>query len=476
MPRKPVIIALLVAIAIVLASIWLLRPPSASPSEGQQPVLDVDAASIVSMELIGGQGDRGRVERTPIGWQHVGQGGMPWAVSDGRARAAARVLADLQGRPVENAQDLPPVAATLSIRDARGRTLALGLREPLLGGRRVVDRVAADASVQRFAVDEPLYEAFIETGMAAWRDPGLLGALPGRAARLELSRGTSRLELARVDGRWSLRSPLATRASEPAVDALITALARLRVERFDQPAPPLVGADDPVTITLEADTVVPSQDRQQPDRVIERLVLTLHGAADTGGRLTLVGVSRQREPRAAGAQPQELGSTYVALDLEPLERVALEPRGYVARTALDGDASLIAGFTLNGRAYERTADGWAENGVELAADRAAALDALATVLTQSPMTGVELTDQPQPLGRSSAPVSIEARTITGDVIGPAEGLALLVIETPQGASGVLIVGDGVTREYTDEQTLAVARAALVLAMEAAAASETPGEG
>ena len=462
MPKKPVIIALSAAIIIVVASMWLLRTPSASATTGPQPVLDADAASIVAFETKDRDGGSARVERTLLGWQFVGEGGPPWAVQDVRARGAARILADLEGRPIEDPGDLSPVATTLTITDARGRKMSLGLREPVIGGRRVVDRVDAEGAMQRFSIELPLYEMFVQTDLAAWRDEGLLGALPGRPARIELSRGPSRLELARVEGRWSLRAPVATRASTDAVDGLLQAIARLRVERFNQPAPPVLDASEPVTITIEADTSTPGDDPARPVRATERVILTLHGPADTGGRLTLVGVTREREERRTDASTQALGTTYVALDLEPLQQVTLEPRGFVATTAIEGDASLVAGLRLNDRDYTRTADGWAENDQALPADRAAALDAIATMLASTAMTGVELTESPQPLGRPSRPVTVRATTISGDPLGPASGLTLVVVEASGGAAGALITGGGVTREYLDAQSLAASRAALVL--------------
>ncbi|OAB60371.1 hypothetical protein AY599_15125 [Leptolyngbya valderiana BDU 20041] len=461
MSTKPVIIALSAAIAIVVASTWLLRPPSASTALQPQSVLDVDAASIVSFETRGAAGKGARIERVLTGWQLVSPDGPPWAVEDGRARAAARILADLQGRPVDEPQSAP-VAMTLTIEDARGRTMSLGLREPVVGGQRIVDRIDVDGVLQRFAIDEPLYEAFVETGLPAWRNAGLLGALPGRPARLELARGSSRLELARVDGQWSLRAPVATRANEQGIESLLQAIARLWVERFDEPAPPAVQAQDPVTITIEADRSEPGDDPTRPVRITERLTLTLHGPADTGGRLTLVGVSREQAFRTAGAAVEYLGATHVAVDLEPLQNVTLEPRGYVAPTALDGDASMIARLTLDERTYERTASGWSEQGRDLAVERAAALDALAALLTTTTMTGVELTDAPTPTGSASRPVTITAATIAGEPLTPPGGLVLRVVQTPSGASGALVIGDGVTREYTDAASTATARAAMVL--------------
>lgn len=461
-PTKPVILALCAAIAIVVASIWLLRPASTTSPAGPQRVLDLEAASVTAMELAGGV-NPARIERTSIGWRLERADAPAWAIQEGRARAAARILADLEGRPVADDADLRPIAATLTIEDARGRSMSLGLREPVIGGRRVLDRIDAQGSLERFAIDQPLYEMFVQTGMTAWREEGVLGALPGRPARLELARGASRLELARVDGTWSLRSPVATRASQDAVDRLLAAIARLRVERFDEPAPPLLDASEPVTITVEADVTLPGQG--QPVRLTERLVLTLLGAADTGGRLTLVGVTREQATRGAGASLLNLGTTYVAIDLAPLQAVTLEPRGYVAPTAVAGDASLISTLTLNARTYARTAQAWAEGGTALPADRSAALSAIATLLAETTMTGVELTSQPQPLGRTSEPVAIAASTITGEPLGPAQGLALVVVEAT-GGSGVLLVGEGVTREYTEAASLAAARAALVLAQPA----------
>jgi|GEM_PF-4401233 len=462
MPKKPVILALSAAIIIVVASMWLLRTPSASATAGPQPVVDADAASIVAYETTDRDGGTARVERTLLGWQLVGDGRPPWAVQDVRARGAARILADLRGRPLEDPGDLTPVAATLTITDARGRKVSLGLREPVIGGRRVVDRVDADGTMQHFSIDEPLYEMFAQTGLSAWRDEGLLGALSGRPARLELSSGITRIDLARVEGAWSLRAPVSARASEEAIDTLLRAIASLRVERFDEAPPSLLEETDPVSITIEADTSQPGEDSSRPRRVIERVILTLHGPADTGGRLTRVGVTREREERRAGADIESLGTTYVAVDLEPLQQITLDAGGFVARTPLAGDATLIAGLKLGERSYTRTADGWAEGGEALPQDRAAAIDAINTLLTETPMGGAELTTTPEPLGRASRRVSIAAATIAGETLGPADGLTLFTVTPSSGAAGVLIVGGGVTRVYQDPATLAIARAALVL--------------
>jgi hypothetical protein len=474
MPKKPVILALLAAIIIVVASMWLLRPPSARATAGPQPVLDADAASIVAFETNYRDGGAVRVERTLLGWQLVVEDAPTWAVQEVRPRLAARILAELQGRPIEDPGDLSPVATTLTITDARGRKLSLGLREPVIGGRRVVDRVDADGAVRHFSIDQELYELFAMKNVLAWRDEGLLGALPGRPARLELSSGATQIDLARVEGNWSLRAPVAARASEEAIDTLLRAIADLRVERFDETPPSLLEESNPVSITLEADTTQPGEDPSRPLRITERVILTLHGPADTGGRLTRVGVTREREERRAGAKLESLGTSYVAIDLEPLQQIALQARDFVARTALPGDGSLIAGLSLGDRAYTRTGDGWAEGDTALPQDRAAALDALTTLLTTTVMAGVELTTTPQPLGRASRPVPIGATSISGDPLGPADGLTMFTVAAPSGASGVLIVGGGVTREYTDPTSLAIARAVLVLSEPIEA--EPPSEG
>ncbi|MCW5757266.1 MAG: hypothetical protein KIT54_08535 [Phycisphaeraceae bacterium] len=460
MPKTPVILALLVAIALVVASMWLLRPPSDSGAFGPQSVLEIDAAAIVVMETTLRGGPRKRIERTPIGWSFLAGDGPPWAVQEGRARAAARILADLQGRPVRNDEALPAVTATLVIEDSRGRKVSLGLREPIVGGRRVVDRVDSQGQLQRFAIDQPLYEAFAQTGFEAWRDPGLLGALPGRAARIEIDTGVARLELGRVEGTWAVRAPVATRAHEPSVDALLQAIARVRVERFDQPPPPLLTAARQTTITLEADTTTPGADPDRPDRVTERLVLTLHGPADTSGRLTLLGVGRFREPRHAGAAVQDLGTAYVAADLAPLQSMPLHASGFVARTTLEGDASLVGALGLDGLHCARVPGGWAIGPDTAPAEVAAALDALAALLTVTPMSGVVLTDRPEPLGRPLPPIVVHASTITGQSLTPPDGFTLMVVEAPGGAASALLIGQGVTREYLGAESLAAARAAL----------------
>ncbi|GIW74843.1 MAG: hypothetical protein KatS3mg103_1365 [Phycisphaerales bacterium] len=375
------------------------------------------------MEVVQGGQTLARVVRRGSRWWLDGASGPPWPVLDSRARAAARILADLVGRPLPESadpSDLPPVAASLHVETAGRTRWTLGLREPVVGGLRVIDRVDDAGRVLRYAIDQPLYEAFVSTGMQAWRDPALLAMLPARPSRVTLAQGQARLELASVDGRWAMRQPVATRADESAVGSLLEALARLRVERFDEPPPP-AGTDlgQAVRIELEADALEPVQG--EPVRTADRLVVTLLGAADTAGRLTLAGAQRVRQRRQAGQPEEDLGTAYVALDAASLQGVSLRPRNFVAPTAIAGDASMIATLTLDGRTYARTSDGWSADGMPVDQAQAHTLSALAVLLAQQPMTGVELTDRPEPIGQVTGPLVVQAHDVAGQPFDRSHG-------------------------------------------------------
>lgn len=522
MPTRPVILALVVAIAVVLASAWVLRPPPA-PAGGPERVLDVQAAAITALRVTAG------VPRPPPGqdapppgqdappqgqdapppgqdapppaaaaevsleggrWLLRVGGGAPWPVLEERARAATRILADLEGRPLAPADAVPdgPPALELTITAAQRDPTTLRLWPAGPGGRRVVQLVgtpgaaAADAGGDSFTIDQPLAEALAPAALAAWRDRRPLAALPGRPSRIELATDAARLALARVGGRWSLTHPVAARADAAAVEALLGALAELRVDRFGVPAAgqggtphgragPAAAGERPVaTITLEADATTPADDpAAPPERAVERLTIELFGAADTAGGRLRAAIARARLPRRPGAAWHELGRARVALNAAPLDDLPMHAQVYIARTALDGDASAVHALTLAGERFERAPDGWrptpapdaADPAPDSAADTDATLDALARLLSQRPAdavvegTGLGLD------GTRAGPVNLAAHALGGAPL--AEAIALLVLTRPDGEDLVLLESEGVTRVHSDPDAARTARAAIALA-------------
>ncbi|MEO1007021.1 MAG: hypothetical protein AAFX79_00465 [Planctomycetota bacterium] len=452
MPARPAILALLVAIALAVGSIWLLAPPPPEADRVPRSLLEVDAAAITALELSRPGGAAARIERGPLGWSMAG-GTYPWAIDETRARAATRILADLRGRPLADAEEEPPpVAATITLGDAAGRSFAIGVREPVVGGRRVVDLSMDGAPAERFVVDEPLYELFAVSGLDAWRVPLALAGLPGRPSRVALESASGRLEFARVDGRWALRTPVAVRADEAAVDALLASLAELRIERFELPPPE---GEASARITLETDAV--DRSGGEPTRLVERLAIALHGAADTTGTRLVAGLGRTREVRAAGAEPVDLGAATVAVDAAPLATISLAPRAFVARTALDGDASLVAALTVGGVRYERTSAGWAPSG-EADDDAAAppgALETVARLLAEAPATRVLMPDQSPPEGRLIGSVVVSAEDAGGTTISPVGGIRAIVLEPSGGDALVLLQSEGVTRQHSGNAAAAI---------------------
>jgi len=167
-------------------------------------------------------------------------------------RQALAVLASLESvRSVGEAADGPgdeAGKATFHMRGVGERELAFATRG--VGGNVVIEAASGPALVRREAV-----ASLMEPGLASWRSQSALpGVGPGQTSRLELETAGKRLSLMRMGGEWMLRSPVAARANQDAVNSLLRLIGGLRAERFlDGPAPDSAFLGERLVVRAERD-------------------------------------------------------------------------------------------------------------------------------------------------------------------------------------------------------------------------------
>ncbi|MFO0895126.1 MAG: DUF4340 domain-containing protein [Phycisphaerales bacterium] len=242
------IIAWFVAAALVAVGAALRggAPPSAgsaAPGSAGQPVvaegrLPVDRVDGVTVTR---GGHTLQFRREGDGWWQV----APWR-QPAEAAALRDVLlrlADLRAtRRVDGGGaelGLDPPEAQLEVTWPDGRVaVALGRRS--VGGR----AWARGPDGAAWSVDPALHDAILDADLREWRSWRLFegAGVEGRRVEilrtpLESSRPPSRLVLERRDGRWSMIEPARTRVDAKALEAVVTALARVRHSGFVDESP-----------------------------------------------------------------------------------------------------------------------------------------------------------------------------------------------------------------------------------------------
>lgn len=239
-----------------LAGWWALRggPGVAVAAGSATPVFAGDAAfdpeRVTTIRL---------ERRDGSAWTFAREGGAAprWIQSEPfRAELdpySARQLATLSAslvalRDAPLAADARPVA-TLRLKGEGFERVVELLR------RGVAGRAFVRVGERTYVTDAALFERAVETDPKEWRSRSLFPETLGRVDRIRRISREGTIELAREGERWSMRSPIKTRADRARLEELVAAIGRSRSDGFlfDQPkdlAP--FGLDQPVR-TLSVD-------------------------------------------------------------------------------------------------------------------------------------------------------------------------------------------------------------------------------
>ncbi len=346
MSSRALAIALVLAV-IVGAAVYLTaaRPaPRAAAAPSVLPALDPARVSRITLE-----DDRGTfaIERTPAGlWQTapLAPGAAPWPIDPVRIRRALKALAEADA---QTAQKAPPPAdvATLSLAldsDAHW-TLAIDLA-------RLAGRARAWAGESPVTINAEVADLWTRPGPAAWRDIAALPGVGAETARITLRSASGEIRLARFRNAWRVTAPISARADDAAVQALLDALGKITVARFDA---------EPRAFTPWLGVTIESDAREAPPgaepRVLTRTRSLAVGPPDASGQ------------RLAPATPDQ-GASAILVNAESLADLPTDALAYASRSAaqtIPADVGMIvitpaadSADPRPERGFRRGIDGW----------------------------------------------------------------------------------------------------------------------
>lgn len=413
MSERSVLIA--VGFALVMLGLWvgidlLSRAPAAEPT----PLLAFDPAQIERLE-VESDGRRAWVEReawfgAPIWVVRWAQGGpeQSWPADESRVRAALRVLATTT---LERGDKVETPSATLTLRSGDGKVHMVRFSDRPIAGKIGV-QVESGGRQLSGLTDAGLFDAFVRTGLTAWRDPHAMLTPGVGPSRVFISAGDGSLALARREGRWTLLEPLVAPAEPEPTSELIKNVSGLLAERFIDE---MVMSDERVGFSRPLARVEAEHDLRiardaGPESRLVRQVLTVGGATDLSGQ-SVYGLVEWTIKGADGATRALAGPAVVSVATESLNRLTTHPQPLISRTstsALPGSFQQVE-LTLAGKRVrlERFGTGWAFRSESLLPGDSEAIESLCRLLAQRAADQVALGDG------SEAETSVEARLTGG---------------------------------------------------------------
>ncbi|MHC5113882.1 MAG: DUF4340 domain-containing protein [Planctomycetota bacterium] len=242
MPIRSTVIMVVIAVAGVVAAVWVEgRGPATGTAAmpdarllfapGSLPIDDVNRIT-----LDAGDDHLEFVKREERWWQTV-PFEHPMKTPEIRQivrRAAELTVVDeldaggLGSAGTAATVGLDPAAATLTLAWPNGSTtLRLGRRG--IAGRSYLKKGSDDAIL---VVNDDLHERVIEQNPVLWRDNMLFDAVGVEADRIEIASGDDLVVLVRDRRTWRMEQPVRTRVNDVAFEGLVQALARARSSAF----------------------------------------------------------------------------------------------------------------------------------------------------------------------------------------------------------------------------------------------------
>ncbi len=360
MSNRAVGSAVLLALILAGAGFFLFRNPGQGAPQAGDAFLRFDPASVESLIISPGSIDH-RLRRAPDGRWTYSWGRIEWpaALPDAAQSSFARLSNLTVAAPAapDAAIGDNPRVVTIGLRD--GSTLVLRISTHTLGGRTLAQAQGPGATdpVRSGLIDSALVDPLFSPGPESWRNSR---AIPGAgdASRITITQGDTSIALAKVEGKWHLSKPVSARAEPAAVANLLSALADLGVQKFEN-AP--AGASSPINNTTAGLatprlSIVVEVDERAPDargefRVRTRASrLVIGGAADADGSLLF-------------ASPDPAAGALMTLAASAVSRISTAPRNYLASTATFADpadvfmVSMTSG-QMQQRGFRRDMDRW----------------------------------------------------------------------------------------------------------------------
>ncbi|MFM9997030.1 MAG: DUF4340 domain-containing protein [Phycisphaerales bacterium] len=447
MSTRAVVVMLAITLLLGGAAFVALRKPAVSEAS-TGPLLTFDPARVVALRMRGADGKEQAIERVGDEWL-VRVGGPServngaWPAGMQTVRGGLRFLAALVPERAETApgeigsRDLgDSVRLDITLNDGTSRVLRVAPRA--VGGLVLASGSNAGKSAEGSErvgwVSADLHGLLVASGLKAWRDPAAIPGLGPDVWRISLNAGGAEVEVARQQGRWSLRKPIQAPADAEAIDRLVRRLASVTVvDYLDEGA--AAGAQTDAA-TVEVEWAERGEAGGEPRRWIRRLVIG--SATDLGGRTVSARAEVQR-----GAGPTE--RRQISVLAEPLAELRADAAALVSRRSIEAPAADVGQMEIRmcdgsgpPRIVVRTLDGWTLDGRPTSKDDAGAVEGLLLVLASAKAAQVVIGDGP-PL---TQPMCLTIATVGATPIAEAK------IGIVEGGGVAIRVGE-VTRVYAE---------------------------
>ncbi len=377
MTGKSPYISLLLACVLGIGAWFVMRPSVPTTARANAPVsgpvapgnvaFAIDPASIVAiMRSSSDDPDQSVHRQIDRRWLYDMPGGGTWPTDSQAIYTLLRTISETRatGQTDANAK-LTDDAVTMHFIRADKSSVELRAARTAIGGNRMIQVVNPDGISRTALVSARFANTLIETGPAQWR---LHQAIPGMGrdiSRVMLANHESQLSLARTEGQWVLREPLAAPGDRVAIETLLDELAQIEVVQFfdaeDAPALDAAGLVTPsLMITVERDmrtfdATDESSDRAQINTL--RRTLAIGSLFDPADRTFF---ARAGDDDASGTHTELL---LVRLSESGMNNI-LDPLHYVSRSPMTNPPTLVQlmvirhAETATEQQYRRGLDGW----------------------------------------------------------------------------------------------------------------------
>lgn len=463
MSERSVIVAVLVALAMV--GLWQLTQTLTDRAAAEPAaLLDFDPATVDGIEVAAAGRESVTIERVDIlgtsRWMvrwNEGETALTWPADEGAVRAALRVLSTAT---IDERRNIGPVhGGTVTLTLADGTTRSLAFAESTLAGR--VEVVASGTQERKGLTDAALFDAFIKTGILAWRDRRPLPGLAAGPAMLELTSPSGTLRLIRRQGRFTMLKPISAPVNAETATELSRSLASIAVERFidtraqadAEPDPDRFGWSAPLA-TIVTETAVRLSTGENASTKTVRQSMLVGKPTDAAGEEVFV---RLEWTIIAGDAPPETlaGPVVAAMSTELLNNLTTRPEPYLGLRSVESLPAAVESLTLtsDARAVTITRNGsaWTAGRDALLPDESTQIDALIALLAETDAAGASIV-KPEAVPVEKA---LTIRLAASDGSPPVDLYAFPV------EHDLLIFKGPVARQYPDEQPLAKALTDLI---------------
>ncbi len=470
MSERSVIAAVL--LALVMVGLWQLTETlTATTAAEPAALLDFDPATVDGIEVAAAGREPVSIERVDIlgssrwmvRWTE-GDSTLTWPADESAVRAALRVLSTAT---IDERKNIGPVnGGTLTITLAGGTTRSLAFAESTLAGR--VEVVASGTQERTGLTDATLFDAFIRTGILAWRDRRPLPSLAAGPARVELVSPSGSLMLIRRQGRWTMLEPVEAPVNPETASELARSLSSMTVERFvdaQANANPGTNSDrfgfDTPLATIITETAVRLTTGETAKTRAVRQSMIVGKPTDAAGkevfvRLEWVIINNDTPPGTPETPNQTLaGPVVAAMSTELLNNLTTRPEPYIGLRSLASLPAAIEALTLTSKGQTititRNGPAWAAGRDALLPDESTRIDELITLLADTDAAGASMVEP------EAVPVD-KALTIR---IATSDGSPPLTLHAFAVENDLLIFSGPLARQYPEKQPMAEALTNLI---------------